>query len=671
MAFWLILLLLVATTVVSALLQKHSPGAKASGIGDFQAPTAEEGRAIPVIFGTVKCAGPNVVWYGDLKAVPIKKKSGLFSHTVVGYKYYLGLDLAICHGPIDAFIELRAGQSPDDIAVPRINTVETADAITTFLNAPKLFGGEDKEGGLYGEVVIYKGTPTQTADPYLVSVIGAADVAEYTGLCRIVARGVYVGTSNYLKNWSPVLRRCPSNLGQVDAVTNINGDANGIEIIYECMTSTAWGLGMPPSRFNIANWQGAAQQVAAEGAGISMILDNPQSADQVIGDICRHLDCVVYTDPATGLWNVTLARNDYDPETLLEIGPDDIVEKPQFTRGSWEETLNEVKVKYIDRGDFKEHIVQAHESANLAVTNEVKSETIEFLGFSNAELAQLAAMRELKTHSYPLARLSAKVNRKAWALRMASPFRYTYPADGIDQLVMRVTNIKYGNLAESKIEIEAVEDVFAVAYAAFDTPIVSKWTDPNADASAPTAETAIESPYQMLPTTTAHNRVLVGAARADSISLGYEVWVDKLDGLGYSETNVIEHFCPSGLLVAPYPRTTAALDVAGFVLNTSRDLDTVIGTDVTGRVRGDCLVMFADTGEICAFQGAHNNGDGTFSFSTIVRGVFDTVPADHAAGSRVWVIRDVGITLLGNMDPDGQVVVEGGDGGDTFLVNGA
>ena len=52
--------------------QSQSP----AGLGDIKAPTAEEGREIPVLFGTRDIEGPNVVWYGHLKTVAIRKKGG-------------------------------------------------------------------------------------------------------------------------------------------------------------------------------------------------------------------------------------------------------------------------------------------------------------------------------------------------------------------------------------------------------------------------------------------------------------------------------------------------------------------------------------------------------------------------------------------------------------------
>lgn len=47
-----------------------------AGLSEIQAPTAEDGREIPVLFGCRYLRGPNVVWYGDLKTEAIRVKGG-------------------------------------------------------------------------------------------------------------------------------------------------------------------------------------------------------------------------------------------------------------------------------------------------------------------------------------------------------------------------------------------------------------------------------------------------------------------------------------------------------------------------------------------------------------------------------------------------------------------
>lgn len=73
--WWYVAVFVVALVVSYAMTPKPQSQPPA-GLGDIQAPTAEEGREIPVLFGTRDIKGPNVVWYGDLRSVAIRKKGG-------------------------------------------------------------------------------------------------------------------------------------------------------------------------------------------------------------------------------------------------------------------------------------------------------------------------------------------------------------------------------------------------------------------------------------------------------------------------------------------------------------------------------------------------------------------------------------------------------------------
>lgn len=73
--WWYIAVFVVALVVAYATMPKPQSQPPA-GLGDVKAPTAEEGREIPVLFGTRDLEGPNVVWYGDFRAVAIRKKGG-------------------------------------------------------------------------------------------------------------------------------------------------------------------------------------------------------------------------------------------------------------------------------------------------------------------------------------------------------------------------------------------------------------------------------------------------------------------------------------------------------------------------------------------------------------------------------------------------------------------
>ncbi|APL99214.1 MAG: hypothetical protein EAS51_12380 [Microbacteriaceae bacterium] len=73
---WWYVAVFVAALVVSYALTPKPQNQKPAAFEDLQLPTAEEGREIPVVFGTRDIKSSNVVWYGDLRTVAVKKKGG-------------------------------------------------------------------------------------------------------------------------------------------------------------------------------------------------------------------------------------------------------------------------------------------------------------------------------------------------------------------------------------------------------------------------------------------------------------------------------------------------------------------------------------------------------------------------------------------------------------------
>ena len=62
----------VVMLVVSYALAPKPPNAKPAAFDDLDAPVAEQGKPIPVVFGTVTVKGLNIIWYGNLSTKKIK-----------------------------------------------------------------------------------------------------------------------------------------------------------------------------------------------------------------------------------------------------------------------------------------------------------------------------------------------------------------------------------------------------------------------------------------------------------------------------------------------------------------------------------------------------------------------------------------------------------------------
>lgn len=53
--------------VVGYVLTPQPKRSKPPEARDLEAPTADAGRPIPVVFGTMDIRGPNILWYGELE----------------------------------------------------------------------------------------------------------------------------------------------------------------------------------------------------------------------------------------------------------------------------------------------------------------------------------------------------------------------------------------------------------------------------------------------------------------------------------------------------------------------------------------------------------------------------------------------------------------------------
>lgn len=87
---WWIIVQIVIDLILLVAAYAMQPKVAKKGPGELQAPIADQGHPIPVVYGTQFLRGPNCVWYGNYVADPLD--NGL-------YNYMLNMQLAICHGP--------------------------------------------------------------------------------------------------------------------------------------------------------------------------------------------------------------------------------------------------------------------------------------------------------------------------------------------------------------------------------------------------------------------------------------------------------------------------------------------------------------------------------------------------------------------------------------------
>ena len=629
---WLTAFLWAASFVIQSILRPKQERVQPAGLSDFQVPSIEEGRILPVLWGTGDLA-PLVAWYGDLDSIPIQLHgiSGFFNDSVLAWKYRLGMEIWYCSGQVDSILGVYFD-----------NKFCAADIINTFsdhyefhLQDDWLFGGDLEGGGVQGWFYVYKGTATQTADSYLQTAKNAGNpIPANRRICYGVCRPTYLGTSKYIKVPRIRAKRCPNPLNLTGGAHDIGGDANAANMIFSLMTSAHEdnGEGIPSGLIDTTAFAAVGQTLATEGLGLSMVVD--RASDTVIEEILRHIDGRIYLEPSTGLLTLKLNRPDYDPATIPVFNTDNCT-VTAFSRPGWRELINKVIVSYIDRADnFKRKTTQADNLAAMDIRGgEVVPEEIAFLGFSNATNAQTAASRALVSLSYELAVGTMESDRSAWSLRPGSPFRLDNAPDGTAGLICRVTKIRGGTILDGKITVDFVEDVFGLNLAIYSPPPATSWVNPADAVPSLLTQVAINAPYESVKTLSpgpdSQARALTFAQKGTGVVSGYDLYVRRQDSTWPPATEV--------LTLTPTTVLNSSLSITGttIVLTQNADTDLLETLSDADFSAGKSLLWLDD--EFIAF-GTVTQGAGTVTLGGCVRGLLDTVPQVHSSGKRVWLI---------------------------------
>ena len=551
-------------------------------------------------------------------------KGGGSKAVTIGYKYFLGLHVALCHG-LDEVRAIRVGE--------REAWKGSCYGGRITINQPELFGGEKREGGIAGDLDVMMGGAAQGQNDYLVRVLGPL-VPAFRGVVSLVMRQMYLASLNpYIKPWAMLVRRTSCEWYPTRCAIGL--DRNPAHIIYECLTNTEWGLGYSAQTIDDASFRAVADQLYAESFGLSTTWSSQDPMEDFIGDINRHIDAVLYTHPRTGLWMLRLLRGDYDQATVPVFGPSEITEVRSFARLGYAERVNQLVVKYREVTDVGpvERSITVRNPAARAAQGQTVAETVEYPAITRSDVASKVATRDLRQRSAVLAKATIVGKRHLTDLLPGDVFKLHWPEYGLDAIYMRAVSIDYGTPTDRKVTIEAVEDVYALSAAVISTATPMAWVPPVGVPQPATLRSITEIPYYVLV------KAIVGdipaiqdaydpkagvvallAAKPSQDAMSYDL-VAQVGG-EYVSRGSGEWTPTATLRTATGPQTTE--------ISLEGELDTHL-------VPVGCIAYLGD--ELVVVKSLVNGG-----VVTVARGVLDTVPVAHPSGTRMWFagVDDVG-----------------------------
>lgn len=674
---------------------------------------------------------------------------GSSKKVTVGYRYFLGVHMIFCHGPVDRLLEIKVDKRAAWLGYSAGGQIN--------VNSPQLFGGESREGGVSGTVDFETGSAAQTQNSYLVSKLGSA-VPAFRGVVGLVLRQCYLGVNPYLKNWSARLQRIHirqngiaqwydsksqigiatrtvdinltvanagtdpnvgyllDNVKATDFVVifrpdesmpytamrgwpaghtdplpwghwfnvtgsdgsstlhwyewfatadealafakaqspvvrtgstsyrihipdgnlsdNVGGeslriviasqlDMNPAHIIRECLTDPDWGMGYLESDVDDVSFRSAADALYSEGMGISILWDRQIPLEDFIKEIMRHIDAALYVDRKTGKFTLKLIRNDYVENDLLLLTENEIERVENYSRPAFGELVNSVTVNYWDSVTNGDGSITADDPALIQMQGAVIGTTIQYPGFTNGTIAAKAAMRDLRSLSIPRLSCTIYANKTAANLNIGDPFLFEWPDYHEGLIVMRVTGLGLGDGKTNRVRITCTQDTFDLPQITVVTPEVPDWADPTSDPTPAQYRVIVEAPYyelvQRLGQTTTDNQLgsnvdlgyILASAAAPLGAINGRLAIDA--GAGYDGNDTAMDFCPATFLAADITPGQTSISITG-------------GQSLSAITTGTHAQIGNELVKVSAL---------TDTTMTAGRGVLDTVPSTHVAGTPV------------------------------------
>lgn len=710
MGFFLTFLITAALFIIGELIRPkpNIENAKPADLGDFDFPTATEGRVIPIVWGTVRLNGPNVIWYGDFRqrAIRRRQKTGLFSskRVTVGFRYFVGIQMALCRGPIDNMHRVWIG---DDVVLG--GPLNPFGGGSFFVDEPNLFGGTKLgQGGIEARMFLHTGRRDQAASTYLTPFqqVSGSTMA-YRGMAYVApeTERMYIGNSTNIATWAFEVNRIPKgdvSDGTATGRTQIldvglaivtgdplsGTDANPVFVLFEILTDLEWGFGIPSTDIDVANFNEAATIVRAEGNGFSMNLDNQREAGDVIQIVEEQIDGVLFQSQLDGRWRINLTRADSTytdngftvPDLLPTIDGSNVLEIRTFSRPSWDDTTNFVDVEYVDRrGNYVTKYGKAQDMANVQLQRGAKVTTsIRMPGVKTAPAANDIAWRELRVLAFPLAKLEVVTDRTFFAAEPGRVALFTDTDLGLTDVRMRVVNVDLGELASGRISMTLVEDVFRYDDGSFGNPPTSGWTPPTDTLSPFAAGTfhIFEAPRGIVAreefSTTEDDKIWCGARNpgaAAAFNLLTRSGPSSPPGGDFEDAGEAFEFLLLGQLSASldvgsaYPLATLDITTVGAGLDSAADVVAAFSeatvTDIGLSLIN--LVLLGNsptTREFILVESATDQGGGVVRLSGVYRGVMDTPQRSHAINTQVSLLFNGGSLTEPIYNPDDFVQVK-------------
>jgi hypothetical protein len=305
----------------------------------------------------------------------------------------------------------------------------------------------------YGNMRIYWGTETQTADANLNS-SGVAHPS-YRGCCYIVFDQVFLGfNQTSFPNVELVLGRWPKPVSGWHSLESIADDCNPVAFICDVLQHPRCGHRVPDAMLNTAELAATAAELEEEGIGISPLVNRQSDTRDILTRALEHIDGYFTTDNQ-GRLGLKLCR--VADGAIPEISDGDILAPVEFSPDDWSVIKTGVNVKFTNREvAYIADARQWRDAGALRIKGERDVETIDREWFTSPTLVESFAKSIGRHRSLPriLGKVKLRISGTLFAdLIPGALFTFDLSNRDTSNLVFRVEERNLPDSAKPEFDI--------------------------------------------------------------------------------------------------------------------------------------------------------------------------------------------------------------------------
>lgn len=612
----------------------------------IQIQTAVYGIPIPVVYGTNRVPA-NLVWFANFQANSHTTKTGGKglggSSSSTTYTYTASAILALAEGTIQGIGAVWKDKDKTTLSALGLSlfTGSPTQPVWSFLTGYSVPGNwsYDYEFGYYG-----------TGASFIDQAIN------YSGTAYLASSAYDLGDAATVPNHSFEL------FGKLIIGGGIN-DANPAAIIPDILTSVQYGLGFSSGKIGSLSTYSTYCQAA--GIFLSPAYTQQRATADCIQELCDatnsapfwsdgKLKIVPYGD-ATITGNGATYTPDLTP--VYDLSDDDFAgdtDAPVLvTRTTPADAYNRVQVQFRNRlNQYNQEVVSVEDQ-----------DAIEKFGLKTAPMitADFICEAAVAKQVAQLALQRLLYKRNTYEFTLNARFAMLEP---MDIVTLTDPGLEMVRVPVRLIEIEEQDDSFRCTAEDLPIGVASapayahdnglRWQNTTAIPAGDAADPIIFELPAETSTTGLALAIAAGRQSGDLMYGGCRVWL-SLDGLNYREEGIIYGSSRYGTLAADLASHAAGIDTTNTMSVLLRSGGQLLSGSTDDLTKGTTQIIVGD--EYLSYQNAALIGTDAYNLTTLKRGLYNTSPAAHAAGTP-WVRVDAGVANLVDIDASmiGQTV---------------